>query len=60
MNLLPEYRARRHRQEAADSLTLAMKATGERSVALLIDTAIESRRRERIAVAEASEGGRRH
>ena len=60
MDLSPEYKAERLRQQAADSLSLAMRASHERSLALLIDTAIESRRRERIAREQAGGGGRRH
>jgi hypothetical protein len=42
MELAPTYRAARHRRQAIESLELAMKAHNERSLALLIDTAIES------------------
>ena len=43
MELAPSFRARLHREQAADCLTLAVKANAPRSIALLIDTAIEQR-----------------
>lgn len=55
MQLSPEYRARRYREDARDSLLLAMKARDERALALLIDTAIESRRKEQSASREAQQ-----
>jgi hypothetical protein len=42
MELAPLYRARRHRRHVADSISLALKAETPNSLALLIDTAIES------------------
>ncbi len=45
MELTPRYRARRHRAHVNDSLTLAMKTRQQRSLAMLIDTAIESCRK---------------
>lgn len=59
MKLSPKYRAERHRRDAADSVALAMKTHGERSLALLIDTAIESRRQERAACQEERHAARR-
>jgi hypothetical protein len=53
MQLSPVYRAARHRDNVRDSLKLAMKADDERALALLIDTAIESRRCEQQAQQEA-------
>lgn len=44
MELSPRYRAERHRAHVHDSLTLAMKTSQPQSLAMLIDTAIESRR----------------
>lgn len=55
MILSPEYRARRHHQDARDSLKLAMKARDERALALLIDTAIDSRRQEERARREVEQ-----
>jgi len=54
MELSAKYRAERHRREAEDSLRLAMKAHGERALALLIDTAIESRQQAGAAEREAA------
>ena len=45
MELTPQYRARRHRAHVDDSLSLAMKTHQQRSLAMLIDTAIESCRK---------------
>ncbi len=59
MELSAKYRAERHRRAAEDSLKLAMRASGERSLALLIDTAIESRRQASAAEREGS-GHTRH
>ena len=42
VELAPSYRALRHRRQVADSLDLAMKTKAAASLALLIDTAIES------------------
>lgn len=56
MELSPHYRARRHRALVNDSLTLAMKTQQQRSLAMLIDTAIESRRK----AAEAEREAERH
>lgn len=56
MELSPRYRARRHRALVNDSLTLAMKTQQQRSLAMLIDTAIESRRK----AAEAEREAERH
>lgn len=42
MELTPRYKAERHRRIATESVALAMDAQEERSLALLIDTAIES------------------
>lgn len=42
MELSPKYKAERHRRQARDSMSLAMKAREERSLALLIDTAVEN------------------
>jgi hypothetical protein len=53
MKLSPKLRAERHRSDARDSLSLAMKARHERALAMLIDTAIESRRQEAAARREA-------
>ena len=44
MELTPPYKAERFGRQARDSVALAMKARGERSLALLIDTAIEMNR----------------
>jgi hypothetical protein len=55
MELSPRYRARRHRAVANDSLTLAMKTQQQRSLAMLIDTAIESRRKAAEAEREAEQ-----
>jgi len=60
MQLSPEYRARRFREDARDSVTLALKARDERALALLIDTAIECRRKEAQARREAEQGRRSH
>ena len=49
MELSPRFKVEEARQQARDSLTLAMKAHEERSLALLIDTAIESSRTARDA-----------
>jgi hypothetical protein len=49
MELTPRYQAERYRRQARDSVALAMKARGERSLALLIDTAIEMNRMAREA-----------
>ncbi|MCW3798293.1 hypothetical protein OMW55_10815 [Sphingomonas sp. BN140010] len=54
MDLAAKYRAERHRRAAEDSLKLAMRASGEGSLALLIDTAIESRRQARESEREGS------
>jgi len=54
MLLSAKYRAERHRRAANDSLKLAMKTNGERSLALFIDTAIESRRQASAAEREAA------
>lgn len=42
MELAPAYRVLRHRRQLAQSIDLALKAQAPASVALLIDTAIES------------------
>lgn len=59
MELSPQYRAARFRQQVRDSLDLALKASNPRSLALLIDTAIESRRQEAAAEGELRETRRR-
>ena len=55
MQLSPEYRARRFHEDVRDSLKLALKARDERALALLIDTAIEARRKEELALLEAEQ-----
>ena len=55
MELTPRYRAQRHRAHVKDSLTLAMKTQQQRSLAMLIDTAIESRRKAAEAEREAEQ-----
>lgn len=59
MELTPRYRARRHREHLRDSLTLAMKTAHPRSLAMLIDTAIESRAKAVEAEREAERPDRR-
>ena len=54
MELSPTYRARKYREHLRDSLTLAMKTANPRSLAMLIDTAIESRAKAVEAEREAS------
>lgn len=44
MELAPTYRALRHQRHAAASIELAMRTESPASLALLIDTAIESLR----------------
>jgi hypothetical protein len=58
MELAPRYRAERHRRQARESLALAMEAHEQRSLALLIDTAIESNRLAREAARQADESVR--
>jgi hypothetical protein len=53
MELAPRYRAERLRQQVRDAIDLALKATSVASLALLIDTAIETRRAARAAEDEA-------
>ena len=60
MQLSPEYRAQRFHQDVRDSLKLALKARDERALALLIDTAIECRRQEELALREAEQRAPRH
>ena len=60
MELAPQYRARRLRQQTRDSISLALKASSAASLALLIDTAIETRRQATAAEAEAARSERRH
>lgn len=61
MELSPRFRAHRYRAHARDSLTLAMKTAHPRSLAMLIDTAIESRAKALEAEREAeSQLDRRH
>ena len=55
MELSPQYRAQRHRAHVKDSLTLAMKTRQQRSLAMLIDTAIEARRKAAEAEREAEQ-----
>lgn len=53
MELTPRYRAERLRQQVRDAIDLALKATSVTALALLIDTAIESRRGAKAAEDEA-------
>lgn len=60
MELARQYRAQRLRQQMRDSINLALKASSVPALALLIDTAIETRRQATAAEAEAARSGRRH
>ncbi len=60
MKLAPKYQAQRYGRQVQDSVTLAMKTRSEQSLALLIDTAIESRAKQRLAESEVERGGRHH
>ncbi|WP_205481109.1 hypothetical protein [Sphingomonas arenae] len=54
MELSPQYRARRFRTHERDSIELAMKTRQTRSLAMLIDTAIESHQKAVEAEQEAA------
>lgn len=54
MELAPRFRAERLRRQVRDSINLALRATSMPSLALLIDTAIETRRAARAAEEEAA------
>jgi hypothetical protein len=60
MELSPPYRAKRFRAHERDSLTLAMKTSQPRSLAMLIDTAIECHRKAVEAEQESALNARGH